>query len=63
MIPIITVIIIKTYFSFLYLVYFRYTAYLNFTTLIDYILQVIAPKYYTEKASTGVGLKRVIIIQ
>ena len=61
--PFITVIIIKTYFFSLHLVCFGYTVYLGFTTLISYILQVIAPEYYAKEASRGVGLKRVTVIQ
>jgi uncharacterized membrane protein YjjB (DUF3815 family) len=61
--PFITIIMTKTSFSFLYLVYSEYIIYLGFISLIGYILQVIAPKYYTKEASTGVGLKRVTVIQ
>ena len=59
--PFITLIITKTSFSSLYLVYFRYIIYLGFISLIGYILQAIAPKYCVEEASTGVGLKRVAV--
>ena len=58
----ITAIIIKTSFSFLYLVCFKYIIYLGFISLIGYILQVITPKYYIKETSTGVGLKRVTVI-
>jgi hypothetical protein len=53
---------IKTSFSSLYPVCFKYTIYLGFITLMHYILQVIVPKYYTKEASAEVGLKRVIVI-
>jgi hypothetical protein len=53
----------KTSFSSLYLVCSRCIIYLGFINLIDYILQAIAPKYYTKEASVGVGLKRVAVIQ
>jgi hypothetical protein len=52
--PFITTIITKPSFSSLYLMCFKYITYLDFIRLIGYILQVIAPKYYTEEASAGV---------
>ena len=52
--PFITVIIIKTSFSFLYPMCSRCIVYLGFVSLIGYILQAIVPEYYTEEASMGV---------
>ena len=60
--PFITATITKTSFSSLYLVYSKYIIYLGFISLIGYILQIIAPKYYAEEASIGVGLKRVVVV-
>jgi phosphate starvation-inducible membrane PsiE len=53
---------IKTSFSSLYPVCFRYIIYLGFTSLMGYILQAIAPKYYIEEAGAGVGLKKVAVV-
>jgi hypothetical protein len=53
----------KTFFSSLYPVCFGYIVYLGFISLMDHILQAIAPKYYAKEAGAGVGLKRVVVIQ
>ena len=53
----------KTSFSFLYPVCSGCIIYLGFISLMGYILQVIAPEYCIEEASTGVGLKRVAVVQ
>ena len=42
---------------------FKYIIYLDFASLIGNILQAISPEYCAEEASTGVGLKGVIVIQ
>jgi hypothetical protein len=44
----------KTSFSSLYSMCSEYIAYLNFTRLIGYILQVIALKYYIEEVGVEV---------